>query len=210
MDVSFWHQKWETNNIGFHHWEANPALVKHMGVLGLAPGNRVFVPLCGKTLDIAWLLSQGYAVAGAELSPLAIEQLFEELGVVPEIKKAGKLQHFSAPDIDIFVGDVFDLTKEVLGPVNAIYDRAALVALPEDMRYRYTQHLQTITGNAPQLLLTFVYDQSVMPGPPFSISQGEVQCHYTEAYVVKHLERKTVSGGLKGICPADEDVWLLK
>ncbi len=210
MDVSFWHQKWETNNIGFHQWEANPALVKHVGALGLASGNRVFVPLCGKTLDIAWLLGQGYAVAGADLSTLAIEQLFDELGVAPQITEAGPLKHYHARQIDIFVGNVFDLTSELLGSVDAIYDRAALVALPEDMRYRYTTHLQSITANAPQLLLTFVYDQSVMPGPPFSISQGEVQCHYTEAYVVKHLERKTVSGGLKGMCPADEDIWLLK
>ena len=105
---------------------------------------------------------------------------------------------------------ISQLTADLLGPIDAIYDRAALVALPEDMRYRYSAHLQTITQNAPQLLLTFVYDQSVMPGPPFSISQGEVQCHYTEQYKVQHLEQKPVKGGLKGVCPADEDIWYLQ
>ncbi len=210
MDASFWHTKWNTNNIGFHNSKANPGLVHHVDALGVKTGSRFFLPLCGKTLDIAWLLGQGYAVAGAELSPLAIEQLFEELGVEPTITDAGPLKHYQAPQIDMFVGDIFDITADMLGPIDAIYDRAALVALPEDMRYRYSAHLQSITQNAPQLLLTFVYDQDVMPGPPFSISQGEIQCHYTEQYRVQHLERKPVKGGLKGICPADEDIWYLQ
>ena len=209
MDASFWHEKWESNDIAFHQSQANPALVKHFDALSLVAGGRVFVPLCGKTLDIHWLLSQGFRVAGAELSPLAIDQLFAELWVEPAIATIGESRHYSAPDIDIFVGDIFALTRAILGPVDAVYDRAALVALPEAMRARYSAHLIDITHTAPQLLVCFEYDQRVMEGPPFSICRDEVKRQYGATYSVTPLACGSVSGGLKGICPAEETVWLL-
>ena len=174
MDASFWHQRWEKNEIGFHESEANPLLVKYFKVLSLAKGRRVFVPLCGKTLDISWLLSNGYRVTRAELSRIAVEQLFAGLRVEPKISGVGQVDHYSASNIDIFVGDIFALSSKILGQVDAIYDRAALVALPEQLRSRYAAHLTEMTANAPQLLLTYEYDQHVMEGPPFSIGDAEV------------------------------------
>lgn len=93
MDTSFWLERWESNRIAFHKSEANPLLVKYFQELDLAKGSCVFVPLCGKTLDIAWLLAKGYRVAGAELIEIAIEQLFAELGVEPKISEAGEVRH---------------------------------------------------------------------------------------------------------------------
>jgi thiopurine S-methyltransferase len=209
MDASFWHQKWKQNDIGFHESEPNPALVKYFKELSLAKGSRVFLPLCGKTLDISWLLTQGYRVAGAELSSIAIEQLFAELGVKPKVSSAGKLEHISAKNIDIFVGDIFSLSGKLLGPVDAIYDRAALVALPVATRKRYTAHLMKITDTAPQLLITCEYDQSLMNGPPFSVSNTEVQQHYGERYDMTLLSSMDIAGGIKGKCAAKENVWLL-
>src|SRR5690242_7473423 len=113
MEASFWHQKWEANDIAFHQDEANPALVKHFDALELQPGSRVFVPLCGKTRDIHWLLANGYRVAGAELSKIAIEQLFSDLQAIPKVSTVGPLEHFSAENIDIYVGNLFDLSKEI-------------------------------------------------------------------------------------------------
>src|SRR6266404_8946226 len=107
MDEQFWLQKWEANQIAFHQGEANPLLVAHFDALSLPKGSCVFLPLCGKTLDIHWLLSSGHRVCGAELSPLATRQLFAELGVTPEITAIGPLSRYSAPGIDIFVGDIF-------------------------------------------------------------------------------------------------------
>jgi thiopurine S-methyltransferase len=95
MDKSFWHQRWEKQETGWHEGKANPLLVKHFHELSVAKGRRIFVPLCGKTLDISWLLSNGYRVAGAELSQLAIEQLFMDLGVQPEISKVGEAEQWS-------------------------------------------------------------------------------------------------------------------
>lgn len=210
MDTRFWHQRWEKSDIAFHESEANPLLVKYFKALSLVKGSRVFLPLCGKTLDIPWLLSNGYRVAGVELSKIAIEQLFTELGVEPKISGVGEVDHYSAKNIDIFVGDIFDLSSKMIGLVDAIYDRAALVALPEEMRTRYTAHLTEITDKAPQLLLCYEYDQSLMEGPPFSISTEEVNQRYRNSYDLTLIASTNVPGGLKGKCAAKENVWLLK
>ncbi len=209
MDPTFWHQRWEKNEIAFHESNANPLLVKHFSALSLAKGRRVFVPLCGKSLDISWLLSSGYRVVGAELSQIAIEQLFMELGVQPETSPVGQMEQWSTHNLDIYVGDLFSLSRNILGPVDAIYDRAALVALPETMRNRYAAHMMEITGKAPQLIICYDYDQSVIEGPPFSVSNDEVKRHYGANYQLTLIASTDVAGGLKGKCPAKENVWLL-
>src|SRR3954462_4784994 len=122
MEANFWHERWEKNEIGFHEPKPNPLLVKYWDRLELKKGARVFVPLCGKTLDIGWLLSKGFRVAGAELSQIAIDQLFAQLKLKPTIRKVGASLHYAAPKIDIFVGDIFQLTPQKLGRVDAIYD----------------------------------------------------------------------------------------
>ncbi len=210
MDPEFWHQRWKENRIAFHEGRPNTLLVAHFEALGLPQRSRVFVPLCGKTRDIGWLLSQGHRVAGAELSEAAIVQLFAELGVEPQITRLGELSRYSAPNLDIFVGDIFQLTRTMLGPVDAIIDRAALVALPADMRPRYADHLSDITDKAPHLLITFEYDQTQMAGPPFSISEDDVRRLYGARYDAVHLVTVEVPGGLKGQCAATESAWLLK
>ncbi len=210
MEISFWHEVWANNDIAFHQSKANALLVRHFNQLCLTHGSRVFLPLCGKTLDIHWLLSSGYAVAGSELSEKAVRQLFTELGLRPTISESGQLLRYQAKNIAIMVGDIFALTADVLGPLDAVYDRAALVALPQAVREQYTSHLIRITHSAVQLLLCYEYDQSLMAGPPFSISDAEVQRHYGSGYHPTLLESLTVSGGLKGKCPAREKAWLLK
>lgn len=210
MEAKFWLQRWEDNKIGFHRSEVNPVLPKYFGKLSLLEGSRIFLPLCGKTLDIAWFLSKGYRIAGVELSEIAIQQLFEELGVEPQVSRLESFSVYRAKDIDIFVGDIFNLSHKILDPVDAIYDRAALVALPEAMRCRYTAHLIAITGKAPQLLVTYEYDQSLMDGPPFSVSNAEVNQHYSNSYVLTPIASFDVPGGFKGKCAANEHVWLLQ
>jgi len=209
MEHSFWHDRWRSGRIGFHENKPNPLLTSHFPALSVPENGRVFVPLCGKTLDIGWLLSRGLRVAGAELSELAIQQLFEELGVNPEVTGLGELKHYSATGIDIFVGDILALTPALLGPVNAVFDRAALVALPAEMRAAYAPHIADITGHAPQLLVTFEYDQSRLDGPPFSIGSEEVKQRYGHSYALSALARDHVAGGFKGV-EVNEQVWLLK
>ncbi|MCS0504404.1 thiopurine S-methyltransferase [Ancylobacter mangrovi] len=209
MDEEFWHRKWRSDEIGFHQGETNALLLRHFSALGLAPGARVFVPLCGKSRDVHWLLGQGYAVVGAELSRLAVEQLFAELGLDPEVTDQGPLERFEAGRLTVFVGDFLDLDRETLGEVAGVYDRAALVALPEPMRGRYAAHLAAVTRHAPQLLITFEYDPSLAIGPPFSVTEHEVRRHYGAAYHVACAEMHEMKGGLKGGHPAREAAYLL-
>ena len=210
MDAQFWHDRWQEGRLGFHEGKANRMLEAHIGALALGEGARIFVPLCGKAVDIPWLLSRGYHVAGVELSEIAVRDLFAEMGMTPEVTAQGALQRYASQGVELFVGDIFDLTAKTLGPVAAVYDRAALVALPEEMRRRYAAHLAEITGRVPQLLVTFEYDQTVMAGPPFSLSEDEVRACHEARFTITQLADEEVPGGLKGICPAREKAMALQ
>lgn len=214
MEHSFWHSKWHNNEIGFHEPTGNALLVKYSDVL-LGPNSdeasqkRIFVPLCGKTRDIAWLLSKGCQVVGAELSEVAITQLFDDLDIAPTVKSSSKGKVYSAPNLTIFVGDIFSLRRDDIGKVTGVYDRAALVALPDDLRRKYANHLVDITHNAPQLVITFDYDQSELPGPPFCVNDEMVADLYASNYSILQLERSNVEGGLKRKVKADSLVFKL-
>lgn len=210
MEASFWHQKWQRGEIAFHQNQANALLVAHFEKLNLRYGSRIFLPLCGKTLDIAWLLARGYQVVGAELSEIAIDELFQSLNLKPQVAQNGTLLHYSAKDIDLYVGDIFDLSASVINQVDAIYDRAALVALPAEIRKQYASHLTNITHVAPQLVITYEYNQALIDGPPFSVCEEELKRCYGTAYAMTALETRDVEGGMKGKAASTETAWLLQ
>ncbi len=214
MDKSFWHKRWDDNDIAFHQSDFNGLLVKHFAALTMPRGSRVFVPLCGKTNDIAWFLAQGFQVVAVELSEKAVVQLFESLDISPQVDVVDTqnkcLKRYQGEGIVVYAGDLFLLDRNLLGQVDATYDRAALVALPSRMREKYAQHVLGITRKSPQLLITFAYDQNKMEGPPFSISTEELAKHYNSTHVITLKESVPVPGGLKGACEANEQVWLLK
>ena len=209
MESTFWHQRWENNQIAFHETEGNRFLIKHFDQLSLTGRSRIFLPLCGKTRDLHFLMSKGCHVIGVELSEIAIQQLFVELDIKPQIDSIAEFRHYHAPGIDIFVGDFFALTSVLIGKIDAVFDRAALVALPTEMRIHYCQHLIKITEKSPQLLITFEYQQDLMPGPPFSIVTDEVKQHYQSDYQLSLLESDYFPGGIKGVKSVKENVWLL-
>ena len=209
MDRDFWLARWRNNQIGFHEGTPNNLLVAHFSALGAPAGGRILVPLCGKSQDMHWLRAQGFKIVGAELSRLAVEQFFAEAGLTPRVAPAGRFERFEAGGITLFVGDIFDLTADLPGRIDAIYDRAALVALPAPMRGRYATHLIALTGAAPQMLVTFEYDQSRQPGPPFALPEAEVRAHYGATYRLQCGQTREVPGGIKGICPAREHIWLM-
>lgn len=209
MEEQFWHERWQSNATAFHEGRPNELLQRHLPALGLPQGARILVPLCGKSRDLHWLLAQGYRVAGVELSRLAVEQLFAELGTTPRIATDGALARWEADGLVLHVGNLFALDPAALGTVDAIYDRAALVALPEPMRRDYAAHLVALAPGAPQLLISFEYDQALLAGPPFAVTEAEITRLYGASHHVACLERRAVPGGLKGICPAEEAAWLL-
>ena len=209
MEHEFWHQKWASKEIGFHEGQPNTLLVRYFQHLEIPSNGRVLLPLCGKTVDIDWLLSQGYRVVGAELSEIAVAELFQRLQLTPTINQHENLKHYQAQDIDIFVGDIFAVDGQMLGQLDAIYDRAALVALPDSMRRQYSKHLINTSNRAKQLLITFTYEQNIMAGPPFAILASEIEALYGDHYHLTPLDSVNVPGGLKGQCEASEDIWLL-
>ncbi|KMW57910.1 Thiopurine S-methyltransferase [Candidatus Rhodobacter oscarellae] len=209
MEHDFWHARWGDDRTGFHEEAPNPLLVAHLSSLALAPGARVFVPLCGKSVDLIWLRDQGFAVVGAELSPIAVAAMMAALGGAEEVSQHGALQRYNAAGIEIFEGDIFALDATTLGAVDAVYDRAALVALPPRMRADYASHMVALTKRAPQLLISFAYDQAMMDGPPFSVPRSEITDLYGATHKVDPLADQAISGRLGQRCAGREQVWRL-
>ena len=188
MQASFWIEKWKKSEIGFHKSDIDTNLMQFWSCLGLKPGQQVFVPLCGKSLDMVWLAGQGHKVIGVELSPLACEAFFADNNLTPQRFREGAFEVWSADEIRILQGDFFDLGWEHLADCAGVYDRASLVALPPEMRERYVPHLTAILPLAAEmLLLTMEFDQAQRPGPPFAIIEAEVRTLYEPAYEVKLL-----------------------
>ena len=210
MKADFWHNRWKNNDTGWHEPAANAALTTNIQHLAHTSGARVFVPMCGKTLDIHWLLENGYNVTGAELNEPAVQELFDELGKTPEVTQHGEHTRYQTPDLTVWVGDILTLSRALLGEVDALYDRGALVALPESMRQQYTPHLIDITDAAPQLLVAFHYDQSHMEGPPFSISETELVRDYDTRYQRTELSRRSIEDHFPADVDIEEVVWLLR
>jgi thiopurine S-methyltransferase len=193
MKKDFWLERWERVEIGFHQDEFNPYLCEYWQELHLVRGSMVFVPLCGKSQDMLWLRKQGHQVMGVELSNIAVQAFFKENGYTPHHVTRGKFEHCAADGIRVLCGDFFDLSKDDLAKVSAVYDRASLIALPPEMRERYVRHLVSILPPATQILLITVdYPQPEMPGPPFSVSSGEVEALYREHAVVRLLAQPDV------------------
>lgn len=182
MEPEFWHERWRQNQIGFHQGEVNPYLEKFWAKLGLSAPARILVPLCGKSLDLVWLQQQGYQVEGVELSELAVRAFFEEQGLTPRRHKQGDWDVWESDGVRLWCGDFFQLDAATLGPIDAVYDRAALIALPAPMRQQYVRHIQSLGGAVPHLLVTLEYPQDKMDGPPFCVAQAEVQALFGERY----------------------------
>jgi thiopurine S-methyltransferase len=190
MHTDFWHQRWQQQQIGFHQSEVNPYLLQYWQTLNIPVGSTVLVPLCGKSSDMLWLLAQGYRVIGVELSPLAVEAFFQEHNLSAQTRQQGVFQVSYVDGLSIYCGDFFALTAADLAKVAAVFDRAALVALPSDMRVAYAGQLQQLlAAGTPMLLVCFEYDQPQMSGPPFSVSQAEVERLYPNASLqILHVE----------------------
>lgn len=179
MQPDFWHERWKNNQIGFHQAEINLHLQQFWPSLAIAPGSRVFVPLCGKSGDMLWLRAQGYQVVGVELSPLAVRAFFAENSLQSKAVAHDRFDVLEADGIRLYCGDFFDLAAQDLAGVSAVYDRASLIALPPEMRPAYARHMrQLLAPGARTLLVAFEYPQQEMQGPPFSVQEAEVRALY--------------------------------
>ncbi len=193
MQPEFWHKKWASNQIGFHLPQVNPYLQRFWPDLNLSSHARVLVPLCGKSLDLLWLAGRGHRVLGIELSEKAVEDFFSEQQLQPQVSEHGVFKVYRAGTIELWCGDVFALSAEDVADCSALYDRAAVIALPPPMRERYAAHLQNILpADLKGLLITLDYDQSQISGPPFSVDDPQVQHLFGGAWQMQLLESQDV------------------
>jgi thiopurine S-methyltransferase len=184
MDSDYWLQRWEKGRIGFHRADANPRLVEHHQAFEGAI--RVLVPLCGKSADLEWLVVQGFEVVGIELSELAARAFFSERGLEPARREQGPFAAYQHGNVTILVGDFFAAEANELGVFDGVYDRAAMIALPAELRVRYCAHLQTLLAPKAKLLLVTLHFDAP-DGPPFSVAPAEVKTAYAAAKNIREL-----------------------
>lgn len=193
MQPEFWHDRWKNNQIGFHLDHVNPYLARYWPTLGLEPGARVLVPLCGKSLDITWLAAHGYHVLGVELSEDAVKRYFSEHNLKPDVTRRGAFSVYEAGPVTLMCGDLFAISAADVATCQGLYDRAAIIALPPEMRANYVTYLTKVLPRDCQgLLITLDYDQSEMQGPPFSVPDTEVQRLLTPEWSLEVLEQSDI------------------
>lgn len=193
MDPEFWEERWREGRIGFHQQQVTPLLERHWEGIGVPSGGRVFVPLAGKSLDMAWLASRGHPVLGVELSELAVAQFFAEHGLTPDVHRSRLGAHYRAGAIELIAGDVFALDANDLADCAGVFDRAALIALPPALRVRYARGpYAALPAGCRGLLVTIEYPQDEKAGPPFSVPEAEVRSLYGDDWHVDVLERRDI------------------
>jgi len=216
MEAAFWHERWEKGEIGFHQHEFNRYMQDFMDRLEIARGARILVPLCGKSRDMLWLVSRGFRVTGIEISERAVQDFYVENGMDYELEQQEKAVVYSSGDIQIFCADFFKVEKSGLPRIDAVYDRASLVALPPRMRTAYARHFNgLIDPDIRSLLVTLDYPQEEMRGPPFSVTPAEVGQLFGAWFDIGHLHSEDCLAAeprfrKKGLTRMEEHVYILQ
>ena len=192
-ELQSWLDRWQQDRIGFHENDVNAQLRRYLPEFALPSTARVFLPLCGKAHDIAWIARQGFEVVGIEISRLAGEAFFEERQLGAEVDADERFRRYRAPGITLLQGDFFDLRAADLVDCALVYDRAALIAMSRQQRPDYIAHMLAILPpSARMLLITLEYDQAEMTGPPYAVWEDELRPAYGERYVIELLERNDI------------------
>lgn len=209
MEKQFWQTRWQEGKIAFHEGHPNRHLLREFDQLALGSDAHVFVPLCGKTVDLDWLLAQGCRVSGIEWCRDAILAVFERAQRTPEVRRIRDLERFASGGLTLWLGDLFALQPQDLGTVDAVYDRAALVALPQDTRTAYADHMLHLGPTAPHLLIAYDYDQAQTEGPPFCVPEKEIHRLYDGRRKIRRLATTGIEGPLAERCTGQEQAWSL-
>eukprot|EP00668_Euglena_longa_P043404 GGOE01057671.1.p1 GENE.GGOE01057671.1~~GGOE01057671.1.p1 ORF type:complete len:304 (-),score=25.47 GGOE01057671.1:101-880(-) len=194
--MGFWGQRWHTNQIPFHQPEVHPALQRHLSKLVAGqPSAKIFVPMCGKSLDLKFLAGLGHQVVGVEFVRRAIEDFFSENSIAYTVERCSEL----GEDADVFVSgdgrirlyrcDLYRFHSGVCSTFDAIWDRGSLVAAKPADRKRYIELMHSLMSPTCQYLLeSATYDQSQMPGPPNSVPYNVIQELFGDRFEVEQLE----------------------
>jgi thiopurine S-methyltransferase len=212
MSEKDWAAAWTSNQIGFHQSKPSTYLERFADDAFGAEVGRVFVPLCGKSLDLVFLADRATDVIGVEFVEQAVQDFFDERGLTPTVLHDPETQ-YQADNYTLFAADFFAMTPELLGPIDAVVDRASMVALIPETRERYATHMASLLrAGAKILLITFTYDQQMMHGPPHSVPADEIQSLYADNFTVEHLDTRDALDGIfrsQGLTLATESAHLL-
>lgn len=219
MRINFWLKAWSEGNIGFHQADTHPALMKYWpgSEHGPEAGSSVLVPLCGKSKDLLWLEERGLEVTGIEFVESAVLDFFEENHLDWEEKEqyGHKCYVAGGRNMRIFVADFIRFAEDYNGhPMDSLYDRAALVALPADMRADYVQACRELLTASPLgLLISLEYEPPVMEGPPFSVPAEEVDRLWNDQLTL--LDRVDMLSSMpralaSGVLRLEEFVWVFR
>jgi thiopurine S-methyltransferase len=193
VQPEFWHERWRFGQTAFHQNAVDKHLKTHGSLLELDADSRVFVPLCGKSLDLLWLRGQGSNVVGVEISEMALESLCAEQGIAARRTHVGDFDRYEDGKLQLLRGDFFQLTAALLGGVTAVYDRAALISWDPNLREAYVEQMAKLTPlGAKTLLIALEYPQPEMNGPPFSVGQDAVNRLYGKHSAIELLSREDI------------------
>lgn len=245
MQAEFWLEKWDQPKQGWIQQKVNSRLIRYWPSLGLDTAAAVLVPLCGDSIDLDWLVAAGHQVCGAELSQSAIAAWGQRHGLALEFEGQNDslslctvAGHQSGPYVQLdstqsrtlddsharadqvapqfLCGDFLKLQASDLPFVpKAVYDRAALIALPPQMRQLYAAKLEELLpADSRILLITLAYDQQKMKGPPFSVQDDEVESLFSPGFTIEQLGSsggQEIVGNLseRGLDTASESVFLM-
>lgn len=190
MEASFWFKSWELGGFytSFHRKDIHPYVLNYMNPENIT-GKNVLVPLCGKTVDMLYLSQFANKVIGVELVEEAILQFFQENSL-----PFHQVDHetYISENITLLKKDFMALTREEIGPIDWVLDRASLVALPSQMRIDYLHTLDRLTTIGTQTLLITLEYFPLINSAPFSIDGQEVEQYYGMGHVIKHVEQPSL------------------
>lgn len=193
MDPEFWQARWREGRTGFHQDQVTPLLKAHWDAVSVPAGGRVFVPLAGKSLDMAWLAARGHPVLGVELSRIAVEAFFDAQELTPSVRDTASGTHYAAGGVELVCGDVFDMDDASLASCQGVFDRAALIALPPELRARYARApYARLPRGCRGLVITLEYPPAEKQGPPFTVPEVEVRSLFERDWLVDVLERRDI------------------
>ncbi|XP_071529319.1 thiopurine S-methyltransferase-like [Panulirus ornatus] len=191
--IETWTQKWATGRTLWHKNDVNYALLHHETLLLRSPGLRVFVPLCGKSVDLKWFYDKGHTVVGVEGVEQAAVEFFSEhsLNYKTEQLTWAKLYKTNDDRLNIYCCDMFKVDIATLGKFDVVWDRGSLVAIYEEDRKSYVSILKSLLASDFRYLLSVTQytPNENFSGPPRNIPTELIEELFGEICKLKILEK---------------------
>lgn len=201
MTVGMWKECWNTPNVEFHNPQLNELFVKYHQRMLTRPGMRIFVPLCGKAVEMKWLVDHGHKVVGLEAAPVPCKAFFEENGIPYNVKEMKGIHGEKYESLDhnivIYSCDFFLFTADICGEFDGIWDSGGLNSMDVEDREAYIRRIRTLMGKGCVNLTEFVNFDKSMVDITWSMTKEELQKVFGEGFIVEDLNEMAAPQRLK-------------